>query len=51
MYIADAYRVFDKSYPYIQIETFNFCLSTVVSLIDNILIINAFQRLQKYLGH
>ena len=32
-------------------EVFNNCLSVVVSLLDNYLIVNAFTRLQKCLEH
>lgn len=51
MYVANGYHILDKSYPYKQLEIFNYCLSTIVSFIDNLLIINAFKRLKRYLGH
>ena len=51
MYITDGYKKKDKTYPYLSVEMFNYCLSTAVSIFDNLLIINAFNRLQRSLGH
>jgi len=47
MFITDAYKKFDKSYPFAPLEVFDYGLSTTVSIIDNILIVDAFRRLHK----
>lgn len=49
LYILSSYELYN-TYPYRQMEVFINCLSTLVSLLDNVLIVNAFSRLQRCLA-